>query len=117
MSQLTLSELYTALSTLSVPVFYKRLKLQTEDNTTRKYIVYHEISTPNVLDGSNKTLFKTKNIQLNLFTDQKDETLEGQVEAILEANDIQYEVSSEVYDEDNRLINRIYEFELFVFKN
>ena len=116
MAKLTLEQLFTLLtSNLTIPVRYKREKLQTFDTAETDYIVYHVISEPNKLDGSNKTIWKTANIQLNLITKIKNQVLETQLETLLTANKIQFIVSSESYDDDARLIIRIYEFELDKF--
>ena len=115
MAKLTLAELKALLDPLGIPVKYKRDKLQIKDDSTTDYIVYHVISQPNKLDGSNKTIWKTNNIQLNLITKTKNETLENSLETILNNEQIQFVVSTEIYDAEERLLIRIYEFELDKF--
>ncbi len=58
-----------------------------------------------------KVYFKINEVRLELYTDQKDPELEGQVEAVLDSHEIFYN-KSEVWIESEKLYEVLYSFEM-----
>lgn len=109
-----IEQLFTALSTLGKPVFYKKAEFNAV--VENEYIVYHIINEPTRLNADGATCWRVQTIQVNLITKDKNLALETQLEELLDNNYIIFDVVSETYDSNEHLHLRIYEFELDKFK-
>ena len=58
-----------------------------------------------------KVYFKINEVRIEVYTDQKDPELEGQVEAVLDSHEIFYN-KSEVWIESEKLYEVLYSFEM-----
>lgn len=76
------------------------------------YIVYHYPES-NDLIADNENFQKIETLTIELYSNTKDFTLEGQVEAILKANYIVYD-KSEVYVNEEKAFETIYESEVII---
>ena len=62
--------------------------------------------------ADNITFTKAKTINIELYTDKKDETLESSLETILNNNELPYEITGELFIDDENLYEVIYQIEL-----
>lgn len=74
------------------------------------YICILELESDN-FGADNKVYHKRKNVNIELYTEYKDETTESILENLLDSAEIFYE-SSDTYIEDERMYERIYEIEV-----
>lgn len=109
---MTLEELKNILEATGFPVAYSHFT-ETENNPLPKppFICYIEIFSSNFA-ADNKVYKDIKNIQIELYTDKKDEAAEIKVETVLNDNEIFF-YSSETYIESENLYQKIYEVRLF----
>lgn len=96
-------------------VFYGNNIADNGDNATKPYIVYQEISNRIVEYADDKMLVRLATIQINLITSKKDISLEQKLESTLEKEKINYQMISELSNEDSSF-NRIYEIKKEVFQ-
>ena len=118
MAQLTLAELTLLLNGLdaNVDAFYAYTIDPSEQNNI-PYITFFYITQRNIENADDRTLWKGQAVQVSIFTQQKDEILEGKLETALTNSDIIFELTSEVRDRDSGVYQVIYEFELDKFLN
>ncbi|MCQ2979630.1 MAG: hypothetical protein MJ245_07525 [Clostridia bacterium] len=102
-----LQELKTALDGLNIPVAYSHFNVA----TSTPYLVYY-VDSSDGFYADNKTYSKTQTINIELYTDIKDETLEGSLETILNNNDLAYSIMSETYIDDEELYEVLYQIEI-----
>lgn len=62
--------------------------------------------------ADNKVYKKINNVQLELYTTKKDESVEEKLESVLDAHNISYELTGETFIESQQLFQRIYEMRL-----
>ncbi len=103
----SLQELKTALDGLNIPVAYSHFK----DNTYPPYCVFF-VDSQDGFYADNVTYTKSKTINIELYTDMKNETLEASLEQILNDNEIPFEVITEVFIEDENMYEVVYEIEI-----
>ncbi len=103
----SLGELKTALEGLNIPIAYSHFKTA----TSTPYLVYYVDSNDNFY-ADNKTYEKIRVVNIELYTDKKDETLESSLETILNDNDLAYNVISETYIDDEDLYEVFYQIEI-----
>lgn len=99
-------ELYTLLQTLNIPVAYGHF----DDNKTINppFMVYRETS-PDTFKADNKTYYRDYNFEIELVTIKKDITLQKQIEKLLDDNNIPYDMTDEVWDNDEKIYHNFYE--------
>ena len=109
---MTLEELKNILEATGFPVAYSHF-VETENNPLPElpFICYLEIFASN-FSADNKVYKNIKNIQIELYTDKKDEQAEIKVESVLNENELFF-YSSETYIESEKIYQKIYEVRLF----
>lgn len=104
---MTLKELGDLLATTTLPV--AQGNFPEEECPDMPFIVFEELRTNNFMaDG--KTFQKIKRVQIDLYSEQKDEVSEGLIETALE--EIAWNITSEDFQEDERCHRTIYEIEI-----
>lgn len=103
---MTLKELKKILDSTGYPVAYSHFN----EYKKTPYITYLVSDSPNYF-ADNIAYKKIDSVQIELYTDKKDLDAEGNLEKILDANDICY-TSSETYIESQELFLKIYETEM-----
>ena len=98
-------ELFTLLKTLNIPVAYDHF--DSDKNITPPFIVYREVS-PNTFKADNKTYYRPYEFELELITIKKDIALEEILEGLLDNNNMPYDKSNEVWDNDEKIYHNFY---------
>ena len=99
-------DIYDLLKTLNIPVAYNHFDVS--QNIVPPFIVYDETS-PETFKADGKTYYRPYNFQIELVTDKKDVALEKTIEELLNTNNIPYDKSDEVWDEDEKIYHNFYE--------
>jgi hypothetical protein len=99
---MTLPELVQILKATGYPVAYSHFP----SAPTVPFITYLESSSDN-FQADNRTYQRVKNVDIELYTNKKDLTAESTLEALLDANDLPYEIL-ETYIESEQLFQKIY---------
>ncbi len=103
----SLEKLKTALEGLNIPIAYSHFKVA----TSTPYLVYY-VDSQDGFYADNITFTKAKTINIELYTDKKDETLESSLETILNNNELPFEIISEIYIDDEELYEVLYQIEI-----
>ena len=99
-------ELYNLLKTLNIPIAYDHFN---DDKTINPpFIVYREKSV-DTFKADNKTYFRPHNFELEVITTKKDTLLQEQIEKLLDDNNIPYDTTSEIWDNDEKIYHNFYE--------
>ena len=101
-----LNDLEVILKRTNFPVRYSHFKKKVET----PYIVYINAYNSN-FGADDKVYRKIKNIQIELYTNEKNLEIEKILEDLLDENDIFYEESEEFIESEN-LFQKIYEVRL-----
>jgi hypothetical protein len=111
MNKLTIEELAAILQSTGFPVAYSHF-LQSENNPLPEppYIIYLVAYSSNFA-ADNSVYYQIRNIQIELYTDQKNFEVERILEEALNSNEIVYQ-STESYIESEQLFQKIYEVRL-----
>lgn len=99
-------KIYDLLKTLNKPVAYDHFESNKE--VSIPFIVYREIET-DTFKADNKTYYRPHEFQIEVITEKKDIILQQQIEDLLTTNDIPYDVSDEVWDEEEKIYHNYYE--------
>lgn len=98
--------IYDLLTTLNIEVAYDHF----DDNKTIQppFIVYRALAA-DTFEASNKTYYKANNFEIELVTTIKNPTLEGQIENLLDENEIPYDQTDPIWDDDEKIYHTFYE--------
>jgi phosphomevalonate kinase len=100
---MTLEVLYRILQQIQLPLAYNRFKSM----QAPPYLIYFAEDSSNF--GADNTVYhKIDNLVIELYTHTKDQSLETQLEALLNAHDLYYE-KYEVYIDSERIYQVRYE--------
>ena len=99
-------DIYDILKTLGIPVAYDHF--DTNKNVNPPFIAYRETS-PETFKADGITYYRPYNFEIELITEKKDIALEESIENLLTNNKIPYDISGEVWDEDERIYHNFYE--------
>lgn len=99
---MTLLELVQILKATGYPVAYSHFP----STPSVPFITYLE-STSDNFQADNRTYKRVKIIDIELYTNKKDLTAESNLETLLDANDLPYEIL-ETYIETEQLFQKIY---------
>lgn len=104
---MTLEELLTILTATGLPVSYSNLPI---GDHARPYVVYYQTGVNNfAADGI--AYFSAKRVSIVLYSDNRDRTSEGLIEAALSAADI-FWTKTEEYLDDEKVFSVNYEIEV-----
>ena len=99
-------EIYDLLKTLNIPVAYDHFISNKE--VSIPFAVYREIQT-DTFKADDKTYYRPHEFEIELITEKKDILLQQQLEELLTTNNIPYDVSDEVWDEEEKIYHNYYE--------
>lgn len=100
---MTLVELGVALEQVGVPVAYNHFKSPQE----LPFICYLETGTNN-LNGDNKVFHKILTVDIELYTEDKDEALEMKIETVLDEQALPWEHGGAIFIEDENMYQTVY---------
>lgn len=100
---MTLAELAQKLVSLGYPVAYDHFN----STQTLPFIVYLNPSD-NTYSADNKVIHKTKNIDVEVYTKNKDLALEAKIEKLFDDNEIYYDDPDEVFIQSENVFKRTY---------
>jgi hypothetical protein len=108
---MNLIELKNILEATGFPVAYSHF-VESENSPipAPPFITYFVLDSSN-FNADNIVFHPIQNIQIELYTDKKDLEAEGNLEAILNANEIPY-ATTEIFIESEDLFQKIYEVRL-----
>ncbi len=99
-------DIYDLLKTLNIPIAYDHFESNKQINPP--FAVYRETS-PETFKADDLTYYRPYNFEIELVTEIKDVDLEETIEELLTTNNIPYDISGEVWDEDERIFHNFYE--------
>ena len=99
-------EIYDFLKTLGIPVAY--IHFDVRQNVVPPFIAYRE-NTPETFKADGRTYYRPYEFEIELVTEKKDVALEKTIEELLNTNNIPYDKSDEVWDEDEKIYHNFYE--------
>lgn len=103
---MTHKQIFDMLKTLNIPVAYDHFDSNKEIQPP--FIVYRELA-PDTFKADGITYYRPYDFEIELVTDKKDVSLQGQVEALLTNNKIPYDMDNEIWDEDEKIYHNFYE--------
>ena len=98
--------IFKLLKTLNIPVAYDHFK--SSQNIIPPFIAYRETSPEN-FKADCKTYYRPYNFEIELVTEKKDVDLEKTIESLLNENNIPYDKSVEVWDDEEKIYHNYYE--------
>lgn len=104
---MTLIELKKLLDATGYPVAYSHFNKSVD----APFIAYLVDNNPNFI-ADNKVYHKIKDVDIELYTDKKDESIENVLEDLLDDSELPYEPYEE-YIESEKIFKKTYEVRLF----
>ena len=98
--------IYELLKTLNIPVAYDHFV--TNKGINPPFIVYRETNVE-TFKADGITYYRPHNFEIELVTEKKDVTLQNSIEDLLTTNKIPYDVSNEVWDDEEKIYHNYYE--------
>ena len=100
------SYIFNLLKTLNIPVAYDHF--DSNKNVNPPFIAYRETSEDNFkADGI--TFYRPYSYEIELVTIKKDIALQREIEDLLTANNIPFDTSGEVWDNEEKIYHNYYE--------
>lgn len=99
-------DIYDLLKTLDIPVAYNHFESNKQINPP--FVVYRE-TAPDTFKADDKTYYRPYNFEIEVITIKKDMVLQDKIEKLLDDNNIPYDMSDEVWDEDEKIYHNFYE--------
>lgn len=103
---MTHKQVFDILKTLNIPVAYDHFDSNKEIQPP--FIVYRELA-PDTFKADGITYYRPYEFEIELVTEIKDVSLEGQVETLLTENNIPYDMDNELWDDDEKIYHNFYE--------
>ena len=103
---MTHKEIYDLLVTLKIPEAYDHFLSDKE--VSIPFIVYREQGVDTFKADSN-TYYRPRNYEIELVTEKKEVELQNQLETLLKTNNIPFDTTDEVWDQDERIYHNFYE--------
>lgn len=103
---MTHKQIYDLLKTLNIPVAYDHF--DSNKQIQPPFVVYRETGT-NTFKADCTTYYRPYEFEIELVTEKKDVSLEGQIETLLTNNKIPYDYDDEVWDDDEKIYHNFYE--------
>lgn len=98
-------ELFDLLKTLNIPVAYDHFDSDKEINPP--FMAYREVSIE-TFKADNKSFYRPYEYEIELVTVKKDIALEEQIEELFNNNNIPYDKSDEIWDNDEKIYHNFY---------
>lgn len=111
MNNLTLEQLALILQSTGLPVAYSHFVESENDPLPQPPFIVYLVAYSSNFGADNSVYYQIRNIQIELYTDTKDEEIEHLVEQALNENELFYQ-TTETYIESEQLFQKIYEVRL-----
>lgn len=98
--------IYDLLRTLNIPVAYNHFDVS--QNVKPPFVAYREVS-PETFKADGMTYYRPYEYEIELITEKKDIKIEETIEDLLTTNNIPYDKSDEIWDEDEKIYHNFYE--------
>ena len=99
-------QIYNLLKTLNIPVAYDHFK--SDKDISIPFVCYREEAS-DTFKADGITYYRPYNFVIELVTEKKDVALQQSIEKLLTDNNIPYDVSDEVWDEEENIYHNYYE--------
>lgn len=99
-------DIYDLLNTLNIPVAYDHF--DSNKNISPPFVVYREISS-DTFKADGITYYRPYEFEIDLVTEIKDVSLQGQIETLLTNNKIPYDLDNEIWDDEEKIYHNFYE--------
>ena len=99
-------DIYDLLKTLNIPVAYGHF--DDDKDIVPPFIVYRETS-PDTFKADNKTWYRPYDFEIELVTEKKQPEVQKSIEKLLDDNNIPYDISDEVWDNEEKIYHNFYE--------
>ena len=96
---MNISELRETLITLDIPVRYRAFNVG--EVPSLPYLLYYTTDNQGTLKADNHNYAKAYNLTLELYSEEKDLELEEKLEALLDANNIEYDTFESYLDTES----------------
>ena len=103
-----MDELITILDSIGIPYAYDHFA---EGESPEPPFICYLLPASDNFAADGRAYFKIDEVHIELYTDRKDLSVEGKIEAVLDAHGIFYE-KSEVWIESEKLYEVLYTFEM-----
>lgn len=104
---MTLAELFTSLKTTGLPVAYREFKSTPENPAPAPPFITYNFTFDNDMKADNINYVGISNIDIELYTDEKDPTTEKLVEAVLKSYS-----KAEAWIDSEKMIQVIYTIQI-----
>ena len=98
--------IFNLLKELEIPVAYDHFESNKE--IIPPFIAYRE-TNPEIFQADDISYYRPYNYEIELVTEKKEPAVEQAIENLLTENKIPYEISGEVWDEDEKIYHNFYE--------
>lgn len=98
--------IYDLLKTLNIPVAYDHFT--SDKQVVPPFVVYRELGV-DTFKADNNTTYRDYNFEIELITIKKDIELEQRIETLLIGNNIPYDTSNEVWDDEEKIYHNFFE--------
>ena len=99
-------DIYNLLKSINIPVAYGHF--DNNKDMVPPFMVYRELA-PDTFKADNRTYYRPYNFEIELVTIKKDTILQKQIEELLDNNNIPYDISDEIWDNDEKIYHNFYE--------
>lgn len=99
-------DIFNLLKRLNIPVAYDHF--ETKPKVIPPFVAYRE-NTPETFKADGKTYYRPYEFEIELVTEKKDVELEETIEELLTQNNIPYDKSDEIWDDDEKIYHNFYE--------
>lgn len=99
-------EIYNLLKFLNIPVAYDHFN--SSKTVIPPFVVYRE-TDPDTFKADDITYYRPYEFEIELVTEKKDVSLQGQIETLLTNNKIPFDVELDRWDEDEKIYHSFYE--------
>lgn len=99
-------DIYNLLKSINIPIAYGHF--DNNKDMVPPFMVYRELA-PDTFKADNRTYYRPYNFEIELVTIKKDTILQKQIEELLDNNNIPYDISDEIWDNDEKIYHNFYE--------
>lgn len=102
---MTHKEIFNILEMLDIPVAYDHFT--SDKDVAPPFMAYRELGADN-FKADNKTYYRENEFEVELITLKKDVELEERLEGLFDSNNIAYDKSDTIWDNDEEIYHIIY---------
>lgn len=98
-------DIFNILKTLEIPVAYDHFT--SDKDVAPPFMAYREIQS-DTFKADNKTFYRDNEFEVELVTEKKNVDLEEKLEGLFDSNNIAYDKSDTIWDNDEKIYHIIY---------